>query len=129
MPKTICTYPGCNALVPAEGEPRCSEHPYARPVDERGSAASRGYDAKWRRLRRAYLADNPQCELAYEGRCRVVATEVDHRMPLRAGGQRLDEANLQAVCRECHQHKTRTIDPRLIVQYTHAQRAKQRDGR
>ncbi|MFN9971948.1 MAG: HNH endonuclease, partial [Phycisphaerae bacterium] len=43
--------------------------------------------------------------------CRIcqaaVATEVDHIVPLRAGGPRLDRGNLQALCHQCHTWKTK----------------------
>jgi 5-methylcytosine-specific restriction endonuclease McrA len=32
--------------------------------------------------------------------------EVDHRVSLSDGGPRLDRANLQVLCRDCHEHKT-----------------------
>ena len=37
----------------------------------------------------------------------VAANEVDHIIPLCIGGERLDPANLQCLCRPCHQQKTR----------------------
>lgn len=36
------------------------------------------------------------------------ATEVDHIVPLRQGGARLDRSNLQSLCRPCHAQKTRS---------------------
>jgi 5-methylcytosine-specific restriction endonuclease McrA len=45
-----------------------------------------------------------------EGRA-VAATEVDHIVPFRSGGEvdtglQFDEANLQSLCRACHQLKS-----------------------
>jgi 5-methylcytosine-specific restriction endonuclease McrA len=53
---------------------------------ERRSAAKRGYDAVWRELRASFLARHPTCCV-----CGEAATEVDHIIPLRALGARLDE--------------------------------------
>lgn len=114
-PKTICTYPGCNALIPVT-QRRCPRHPYPpRPKglrENRPSSTARGYDDDWRHLRRSYLARHPFCEGRW--RCRGdPAQEVDHRIPIRSGGARLDPANLQALCGPCHKWKTSKIDRRL----------------
>lgn len=68
----------------------------------RGSAASRGYDRRWRKRRAAYLRQHPLCVL-----CARVANVVDHIMPHR--GDRLlfdDESNWQSLCKRCHDRKT-----------------------
>jgi 5-methylcytosine-specific restriction protein A len=72
----------------------------------RGSAASRGYDARWRRLRLMFLREHPLCAL-----CGAPATEVDHIIPIRLGGSN-DAANLQALCKSCHSAKTAREDGR-----------------
>jgi len=41
----------------------------------------------------------------------VAATEVDHIVPLRAGGTN-DAENLQALCKSCHSRKTAIEDGR-----------------
>ena len=74
---------------------------------QRPSAARRGYGARWRRVRAAYLTRHPicvQCEAA--GRLEP-ATVVDHVLPHR-GSARLfwDEANWQGLCKRCHDAKT-----------------------
>jgi len=72
----------------------------------RGSRQARGYDAAWQRCRDSYLAQHPLCEQCErEGRT-TVANDVDHVVPIRRGGARLDEANLQSLCRSCHVRKT-----------------------
>jgi 5-methylcytosine-specific restriction enzyme A len=74
---------------------------------QRPSAARRGYDARWRRARRSYLARHPLCvRCLVQGRV-VPATVVDHVVPHR-GGQRLfwDQANWAALCKRCHDGKT-----------------------
>jgi len=59
---------------------------------------------RWARLRRRILdRDRWRCR-----RCgRAGRLEVDHRVPIAEGGEALDPANLQALCRGCHVAKTR----------------------
>ncbi len=72
--------------------------------DHRPSARRRGYDAKWDKVRAAYLARFPLCEF-----CQDIATAVDHIVPLRQGGPRLCESNLRPVCRDCHAQLTANL--------------------
>ena len=57
---------------------------------------------RWRMLRRAVLSR--------EGTCRVCsrrpATELDHVVPLRWGGDPFEMDNVQPVCGRCHMAKT-----------------------
>lgn len=70
----------------------------ARFDKRRPSAASRGYDADWRRLRAKHLAAHPYCR-----RCGAPAADVDHVVSLReAPERRLDPTNLQSLCRPHH---------------------------
>lgn len=101
--KSVCTWPGCNTLT-ING--RCEKHPYR---DHRPNAGMRGYDSAWRRLRNAYIRQHPICEMQHE--CDGdPADEVDHIIPIADGGERLDEDNLQSLCKACHTHKTHNID-------------------
>ena len=54
-PKRPCRYPGCPNLC--ESGTYCSEHSAESPDRLRGSATERGYDAKWRRARKALPAE------------------------------------------------------------------------
>lgn len=107
-----CTATGCWRLVTSRSG-RCEVHPKPkRPKDQRtsdarrGSAAARGYDSRWRKLRNRFIREHPLCiHCKAEGRTKE-AEEVDHIIPLRQGGARLDPANLQSLCRRCHQRKT-----------------------
>src|SRR4029453_14526656 len=96
-----CTRPGCPNL--SDGGP-CSEHVHARD-QRRGSAASRGYNANWRRLRLMVLAREPLCrECKAEGRI-TEATDVDHILERNKGGT--DElSNLRPLCHSCHSRRT-----------------------
>lgn len=55
----------------------------------------------WERTR-AYVLDR-DAWVCY--RCGGTATEVDHVVPVSLGGSD-DEANLAAICSNCHRHKT-----------------------
>ena len=75
-----------------------------RPADNRPDSTARGYDWTWERLSRMIRRERPVCE-----HCGVAPSRmVDHIVPLRAGGARLDLANLQALCLPCHASKTRS---------------------
>ena len=73
-----------------------------RPPDNRPDSTARGYDSTWERLSRMIRRERPICE-----HCGVAPSRmVDHIVPLRAGGARLDLENLQALCIGCHARKT-----------------------
>jgi 5-methylcytosine-specific restriction protein A len=103
-----CNEPGCPELV--EGG-RCPTHRRAdqRIADaKRPSSYDRGYDRKWQRTAKTYLAKHRQCE--WPG-CSLLATDVDHRDgqgPLGPRGH--DPSNLQALCHPHHSQKTATVD-------------------
>jgi len=66
------------------------------------SAAARGYDAAWSRVRLVVLdRDGWTCQV-----CGDLADQVDHVIPLAAGGARLDPSNLRACCRSCNVART-----------------------
>lgn len=76
---------------------------HTKYADKRGSAASRGYDAAWRKLRLEKLADNPLCELCEKQGRIVAANTVDHIIPIQQDpSKRLDKTNLQSLCKSCH---------------------------
>lgn len=113
-PPRVCSAPGCLRLARASRCERHAREPRTRRRTDadreydrrRGSAASRGYDAAWHRLRAAVLSAEPRCVRCLDlGRVRL-ATEVDHIIPLSRGGERLDPENLQPLCRSCHVRKT-----------------------
>lgn len=70
----------------------------------RPSPSERGYGYEWRQLRARFLRQHSYCEM-----CGELATEVDHRLPRRAGGTD-DEDNLQPLCKRCHSRKTARED-------------------
>jgi len=72
-----------------------------KKLDARPNANDRGYDVDWQRCRAAHIAREPTCR-----HCGALADEVDHIVPLSAGGSKLDDSNLQSLCRSCHRKKT-----------------------
>lgn len=83
----------------------------------RATAAQRGYNARWRRLRRVHLARQPFCARCLERGRTTLATVVDHVIPHRGDSALLyDPENLQSLCSPCHdgskQSEERTGRPR-----------------
>lgn len=90
-PLKPCPEPGCPNLIRAhDHRARCDLHRTASP-----------YDHAWQRVRAEHLEMEPRCRL-----CGIGAVEVDHIIPVRAGGARLDHANLRSVCVNCHHRIT-----------------------
>lgn len=102
---TVCSQPGCPELT---RRGRCDDH--RRDAErQRGSAARRGYDAKWRRTRGRYLAQHAMCE--HEG-CAAKATDVHHLDGLGPQGPDGHKwANLQALCASHHAAITARMQP------------------
>ena len=58
----------------------------------------------WRAIRPAILArDGYLCQIRGP-RCTTRATEVDHIVPIVAGGAKFDASNLRAACKGCNSH-------------------------
>ncbi len=115
-----CAHPGCPNLVRDSKQRYCETHRQQRQRKhdaQRGTSSQRGYGSRWRRLRKMVLSGQPLCADPFGTHAAlgelVVATEVDHIIPKRAGGgDSMD--NLQALCRACHNRKTR-VDTRRKV--------------
>ena len=101
-----CSEPGCTLLTDSGG---CESHRLKRRCEydeQRGTAAARGYDATWRRLRHAKLVADPFCQI--QTHCPgFIATEVDHKIPIKDWPEgRLEWDNIQSTCHPCHSAKT-----------------------
>lgn len=105
---SACTRPGCAGIVRAGVCTVCGPRKAQRDANydrERGSAASRGYDRRWQRLRLMYLRANPFCADCTTSQKTTQATEVHHKVAKRDGGQ--DEwNNLESLCKSCHSKRT-----------------------
>jgi len=84
----------------------------ARSDAKRPSASARGYDGRWSKARRTYLASRPMC-----CRCPSKATVVDHVIAHR-GDQALfwDKANWQPLCARCHNVGKQAGERRLSME-------------
>jgi 5-methylcytosine-specific restriction protein A len=68
---------------------------------------SRFYDtAVWHKARRIQLAHVPLCEMCSASGLTVIATDVDHIVPISQGGAALDPENFRSLCRPCHSRVT-----------------------
>lgn len=107
-PSKPCAHPGCSVLV-RDRSGRCDKHqvaPGSFGDRSRGSRHERGYGSAWDKLREQIMRrDSGLCQPC--GRMGKVAAahHVDHIVPKAQGGTD-DEANLQAICRDCHRAKT-----------------------
>ena len=101
-PKTPCKHPGCPELVDP-GRKYCDKHKPLYPEEIR-SASERGYDSRWRKARKRFLAAHPLCvECMKEGRY-VKALF-------------WDESNWQPLCHHHHSMKTRREDNNPLYKY------------
>ena len=67
-------------------------------------AWAKGSDRRWRELRARRLKVEPLCRM-----CRpklVIATEVDHVLPVSQGGAKYSFENTQSLCHDHHAAKT-----------------------
>ena len=104
-PKRPCRYPGCPNLC--DKGVYCSQHMQFSSDRMRGGAESRGYDARWRKARTAFLQRNPLCNECMKRGKITPATVVDHIIPHRGDRKLLwDESNWQPLCKCCHDRKT-----------------------
>lgn len=118
-PLKQCAKPTCPKRV-VPGGCYCEDHKAEanKKYDEkRGNSNSRGYGAKWRRLRKLVLNRDPICKCVDDscqcggGGCMKASTDADHIIPKRDGG--LDRMpNLQGLCHDCHSSKTAREDGR-----------------
>ena len=100
--KKPCVHPGCRKLT---NRRYCEEHAKAEAKRynqfERDPVTSKRYGRSWARLRAAFLAANPLCELCKKDGRLTPAQMVHHKKKLADGGKN-EWANLMALCQECH---------------------------
>lgn len=116
----FCLGVNCTNRVPSGPGAYCETCRPKTQAVRRGSAVERGYDARWTREAKRFLRQFPLCGMRPGGQASVMsechargwvtpAVLVDHVVPQR-GDQALfwdREGNWQALCRECHDAKTR----------------------
>ena len=101
-PKRPCSHPGCPRLT--EGR-YCAEHAKeaARTYErhQRDPETHKRYGHTWRKVRKAFLAEQPFCVLCRRHGKLKEATVAHHIKAVRHGGAD-DEENLMALCNSCH---------------------------
>lgn len=60
----------------------------------------------WLKLRNAYRLEHPFCEECLKGGKYIPMYIVDHKVPIREGGDPLSWDNLQSLCNSCHNKKS-----------------------
>jgi 5-methylcytosine-specific restriction protein A len=73
--------------------------------DRRGTAAQRGYDATWHKLRRMQLSREPLCRDCSQEHHVTLASEVHHIIAKRNGGEDSFN-NLMSLCKTHHSRRT-----------------------
>lgn len=107
-PLKPCAVSGCPNLTSGT---YCEKHRKERNIQysrfNRDAELNRFYKSKeWRDLRRSYLDRHPLCAMCLKEGRYTIATIVDHIVPIRQGGARLDTNNLQSLCHSCHTIKS-----------------------
>ena len=75
----------------------------------------------WERTRRYVLQrDGYRCQIAGPT-CTRTATQVDHIVPLAAGGNELDPTNLRAACSTCNASRGGKVAARTLATYGRTQ--------
>lgn len=119
--KTCCAYPGCGNLVSRDRR-FCAELHDAQEQerirrietrsDRRLSPTKRGYDNRWRRYAKTFLArpENRFCKLHLDSGCAIVAQCVDHIDPPDGPNDPRfwDRSNHQPACIHCNSVKNHT---------------------
>jgi len=114
--KHICNYVGCGTATYGRycivhtpiADARQKQHMKQADI-HRGSAASRGYDGRWKVMRKQYLMDNPLCVECHKQGKYITANVVDHITPHKGNAELFnDESNWQALCNYHHCQKTMT---------------------
>ncbi len=99
-PLRACAVPGCSGVAVVGSY--CPEHSVTARreyPDRRPSAARRGYDRKWRRIRAQFIKAHPFC-----ADCGAPTEEPHHIVPISEGGtHRWD--NLVPLCGDCHKRR------------------------
>lgn len=63
-------------------------------------------NTRWRTVRKAYLMAHPMCVKCQQKGIITEATVVDHKIPIRQGGDEYSWTNLQSLCASCHNKKS-----------------------
>ena len=80
------------------------------PDKSRPDSTVRGYTSRWKRVAKSFLAQNPLCRTCEQSGRSVLASLVDHIVPVSEQGENdplfYVSSNHQPLCRRCHARKT-----------------------
>jgi len=62
----------------------------------------------WRNLRNRYIRQHPLCVECQRNGFHTPGYVVDHIVPIKSGGSKWSESNLQTLCEKCHNKKRAT---------------------
>jgi len=80
---------------------------FNKPISRSSPEHVKFYNSKrWRSLRNYYISMFPLCELCEKSGFITPGEDVDHKIPMRLGGQWTSIENLQTLCKPCHNRKT-----------------------
>ena len=96
----MCKHPTCNGGECRRPKPE-KKRTRPRPMSDKRSREL----ALYRKERKKFLQDNPECKAAIFPICDYQATEV-HHMAGRENGLLLDKSKWLPICHACHQHIT-----------------------
>lgn len=101
-PKRPCSHPGCPELTSGQ---YCPTHAKAEAKRyekyDRDPNHNKRYGRAWKKIRAAFLRENPLCEMCWQDGKLTAADTVHHKRKLSDGGTH-DSSNLQALCETCH---------------------------
>jgi 5-methylcytosine-specific restriction enzyme A len=106
-PPHYCGAEGCNVLISTR-DPKCEEHRREawRAKNQRKARGGPASRSRWSKVRADVLRKHPMCQLKLTHFNDVLATEVDHTLPIFAGGAEYDFKNLASTCHRCHVKKS-----------------------
>lgn len=103
--KRVCNAIGCGNVTGNTGGycDNCSQTGRDETANQRRHKQTDPfyYSTEWRRFRSWWLRGHPLCVF-----CGQPGEMVDHIVPIKAGGARLDPDNAQTSCNRCHNKKT-----------------------
>jgi len=101
---TPCRRRGCPNVV-SDGSGYCSLHK-PKAWDRPNKNYKRMGGRKLQTINKLFMRDNPLCVECLKHGIHTLATVRDHIIPLAEGGEDTTE-NSQALCKQCHDKKTR----------------------
>ena len=79
-----------------------------------GDMSSFYNSSRWRAIRNYFLKRNPLCVYCKSKDIIKPAEVIDHIVPIKQGGEMYSELNLQALCKRCHDKKSRSEQTTII---------------